>query len=184
MAQTFARKRRKLQRKIRALGIPRKILTVTGIILGFLIAAFLGFGAARMFGTKVIVDGDAMTPAIETNAAMRVNRLIYKVSRPRRMDIIVFNMGQNNMNRYYVRRVVGLPGETVRIADGVIYIDDEPLEYKFNTEYIENAGRASEEITLGSDEYFVIGDNYNHCEDSRNAAVGNISTDQIVGKAG
>ena len=184
MAQTFARKRRKLQRKIRTMGIPHKILTVTGIILGFLIAALLGFGAARMFGTKVVVDGDAMAPAIETNAAVRVNRLIYKVSKPKRMDIIVFNMGQNNMDRYYVRRVVGLPGETVRITDGVIYIDDEPLEYKYNTEYIENAGRASEEITLGSDEYFVIGDNYNHCEDSRNAAVGDISTDQIVGKSG
>ena len=184
MAHTFARKRRKLQRKMKAMRIPHKILTVTLVVLGFLLAAMSGIMAGRLFGMKVIVDADAMAPAIEENAAVRVNKLIYKVRKPGRMDVIVFNMGKNDTSRYYVRRVVGLPGETVQIVDGRLYINDTPLEFEYNSEYIEDPGLCAEPVTLGSDEYFVIGDNYNHCEDSRFGAVGNISSSQIVGKAG
>ncbi|MBS5523013.1 MAG: signal peptidase I [Clostridiales bacterium] len=184
MAQTFTRRRRKLQRKIKAMRIPHKILMVTGIVLGFVLAVFLGVMAGKLFGMKVIVDGDSMAPAIAENEAVRVNKLIYKVKKPGRMDVIVFNMGKNDTSRYYVRRVVGLPGETVQIVDGVIYINDEPVEYKYNSEYIEDPGLCEEPVTLGDNEYFVLGDNYNHCEDSRFGAVGNIDKNQIVGKAG
>ncbi len=184
MVQTYMKRRRSLRRRIKAMQIPRKILGVTMIILGFALAVALGFLAGRMFGMKVVVDGDAMAPTIESGGTVRMNRLIYKISSPRRMDIVVFNMGQNNSDRYYVRRVVGLPGETVQIIDGVIYINEEPLDFEYNTEYIENAGLAQEAITLGSDEYFVIGDNYNQCEDSRSSSIGNVTKDQIVGKAG
>ena len=184
MAQTFIKRRRSLKRRIKAMQIPRKILGVTLIILGFFLAIALGYFTGRMFGMKVAVDGDAMAPAIESGGTVRMNRLIYKVSSPGRMDVVVFDMGQNDAVRYYVRRVVGLPGETVQIIDGKIYIDDEPLEFEYNTEYIENAGLAQEAVTLGSDEYFVIGDNYNSCEDSRFSSIGNVTRDQIVGKAG
>ncbi|HIQ99981.1 MAG TPA: signal peptidase I [Candidatus Scybalocola faecavium] len=184
MAQTYVKRRRSLRRRIKAMQIPGKILGVTMIVLGFVLALALGFFAGRMFGMKVAVDGDAMAPAIESGAAVRMNRLIYKISSPRRMDIIVFNMGQNDADRYYVRRVVGLPGETVQIIDGTLYIDEEPLEFEYNTEYIEDAGLAQEAVVLGLDEYFVIGDNYNQCEDSRSSSIGNVTRDQIVGKAG
>ena len=182
--QTFSRRFRKLHRKIKAMRIPHKIFMVTGVTLGFVLAIFLGVMVGRLFGMKVVVDGDSMAPTIEANGVVRVNKLIYKVKKPGRMDVIVFNMGKNDTSRYYVRRVVGLPGETVQIVDGTIYINDEVLEYKYNSEYIEDAGLCEEPVTLGSDEYFVIGDNYNHCEDSRFGAVGNIDKDQIVGKAG
>lgn len=184
MTQTFSRRRRKLHRKIKSMRIPRKILMTVYIILGFFIAAFLGVMAGRLFGMKVVVDNDAMVPSIEANASVRVNKLIYKVKKPERMDVIVFDLGQNDTSRYYIRRIIGLPGETVQISDGVIYINDEPLEFKYNTEYIEDAGLCAEPVTLGDHEYFVIGDNYNNCEDSRNAAIGNVEKKQIVGKAG
>ena len=184
MAQTFARRRRKLQRKIKAMEIPHKIFMVTGIVLGFVLAIFLGVMAGKLFGMKVVVDGDAMMPTIEANDTVRVNQLIYKLRKPGRMDVIVFNMGKNDTSRYYIRRVVGLPGETVQIVDGVIYVNDAPIEYKYNSEYIEDPGLCADPVTLGDNEYFVIGDNYNHCEDSRSGAVGNIDKDQILGKAG
>lgn len=157
---------------------------MTMIILGFVIAIFLGIMAGRLFGTKVVVDGSSMEPTVASNDTVRVNKLIYKVRKPGRMDMVVFDMGKSETSRYFVRRIVGLPGETVQIIDGKIYINDEPLDFKYNNEYIEDAGLASEPVVLGIEEYFVIGDNYNQCDDSRFGSIGNIDKDQIVGKAG
>lgn len=164
--------------------IPRKIFHMTMIILGFVVAIFLGIMAGRLFGTKVVVDGNSMEPAVASNDTVRVNKLIYKLRKPGRLDMVVFDMGKSETSRYFVRRVVGLPGETVQIIEGKIYINDEPLDYKYNNEYIEDAGLASEPVTLGIEEYFVIGDNYNQCDDSRFGSIGNLDKDQIVGKAG
>ena len=86
-------------------------------------------------------------------------------------------------NTYYIKRIIGLPGETVQIVDGVIYIDGEPLEENYGYEPIEDAKRASEPILLGEDEYFVMGDNRNDSSDSRDPAVANVSRSQIIGRA-
>ena len=101
-----------------------------------------------------------------------------------------------NVSKYYVKRIVGLPGETVQIIDGLVYINGEPLEddviYGFGLtdedgneiepEKIYNAGLASEPVTLGYDEYFVLGDNRNNSEDSRFANVGNVKYSSIIGR--
>ena len=111
-----------------------------------------------------------------------VDKLSYRFHDPERFDIIVFRYLYKK-NTFYIKRVIGLPGETVQIADGVIYINGEPLEEDYGLEEITNPGRALEPITLGEDEYFVLGDNRNGSSDSRMTDVGNITRKQIVGKA-
>ena len=83
----------------------------------------------------------------------------------------------------FIKRVIGLPGETVQIADGVITIDGEVLEEHYGMEPMEAAGLASEPFVLGEEEYFVLGDNRNNSGDSRSASVGAVKQDQIAGKA-
>lgn len=85
-------------------------------------------------------------------------------------------------NRYLIKRIIGLPGETVQIVDGVIYIDGEVLEEDYGREVMNHSKRAAEPILLGEDEYFVLGDNRNYSSDSRDADVGNVHFSQIVGK--
>ena len=112
-----------------------------------------------------------------------VDKLTYHFSDPERFDIIVFPF-QYEENTYYVKRIIGLPGETVQIdLEGNIYINGEILEEDYGLEPILFPGLAAEPITLGEDEYFVLGDNRNNSSDSRDASVGNIHRDDIVGKA-
>lgn len=114
-----------------------------------------------------------------------VDKLSYRFHDPERFDIIVFPF-QYQANTYYIKRIIGLPGETVQIMeDGSIYINDEKLEEAYGREVIqpETIGRAAEPIVLGEDEYFVMGDNRNNSSDSRTDIVGNIKREDIIGKA-
>ena len=102
---------------------------------------------------------------------------------PERFDIIIFPY-QWEPNTYYIKRIIGLPGETIQIDDeGNIYIDGEMLRENYGLERIQNPGLAREPVTLGEDEYFVLGDNRNNSTDSRFAEVGVIHRDDIVGRA-
>ena len=114
-----------------------------------------------------------------------VDKLSYRFHDPERFDIIVFPF-QYQANTYYIKRIIGLPGETVQIMeDGRIYINGEKLEESYGREVIqpETIGRAAEPIVLGEDEYFVMGDNRNNSSDSRTDIVGNIKREDIIGKA-
>ena len=112
-----------------------------------------------------------------------MDQLSYHCSEPEPFHIIVFPF-QYEENTYYVKRIIGLPGETVQIdLEGNIYINGEILEEDYGLEPILFPGLAAEPITLGEDEYFVLGDNRNNSSDSRDASVGNIHRDDIVGKA-
>lgn len=135
------------------------------------------------FGRQVKNSGDSMRPAVLDGDIVLVNRMIYDASKPKRGDIIVFKPNGNENARSYIKRIIGLPGETVQIKDGEIYIDGEKLEEKYETTAIEDAGTASEEITLDGDEYFVLGDNRRNSEDSRMADIGNVKRSEIEGKA-
>ena len=149
------------------------------IILVCLLALVIVF----YFGRQVKNSGDSMRPAVLDGDIVLVNRMIYDASRPKRGDIIVFKPNGNENARSYIKRIIGLPGETVQIKDGEIYIDGEKLEEKYETTAIEDAGTASEEITLDGDEYFVLGDNRRNSEDSRMADIGNVKRSEIEGKA-
>ena len=110
-----------------------------------------------------------------------VDKLSYRFHDPERFDIIVFLQAEDT---FYIKRVIGLPGETVQIdEEGNIYVDGEVLAESYGREVIANPGRAYEPVELGENEYFVLGDNRNNSSDSREPSVGNIRREQIIGRA-
>ncbi len=150
------------------------------------VAVVLLFGVPRFLMERVIVDG----PSMETTLQNGDNILVEKVSRYfkgalDRFDVVVFypNEDAKEQNeRYYIKRIIGLPNETVRIEGDVIYIDDEPLEESFGSTSMGNPGIARETIALGPDEYFVLGDNRAISKDSRSSAVGVVPRSRIGGR--
>ena len=112
-----------------------------------------------------------------------MNRILYRISMPKRGDVIVFLPKGNQNTHFYVKRVVGLPGETVQIREGNVYIDGVLLAENELFDKIADPGIAQSELLLGSDEFFVLGDNRNSSEDSRSGNIGAVKKDSIIGKA-
>ena len=132
---------------------------------------------------KTAVAGVSMEPTLMEGQVVIVNKIEYYLKSPKRNDVIVYKQSNREHSYYEIKRVIGLPGETVKIKNGIIYINDEALKEKVKTETIENAGLAEEGIKLDDNEYFVLGDNRNDSEDSRFASVGNVLKNEILGKA-
>lgn len=136
-------------------------------------------------GQRTEVEGASMEATLYDGDNLIVDKITYRFKDPQRFDIIVFPF-QYKENTYYIKRIIGLPGETVQIdGQGNIYINGEILSESYGREVIqpENIGIAAEPITLGEDEYFVMGDNRNNSSDSRTEIVGNIHRDDIIGRA-
>lgn len=136
-------------------------------------------------GQRTEVWGSSMEATLFDGDQLLVDKITYRFKDPQRFDIIVFPY-QYQKDTFYIKRIIGLPGETVQIdEDGNIYIDGEILEESYGREIIraDKVGLAAEPILLGEDEYFVMGDNRNNSSDSRVDAVGNIHRDDIVGRA-
>ncbi|MDY2726152.1 MAG: signal peptidase I [Anaerostipes faecalis] len=150
-------------------------------ILKFVTAVFFAFIIVRFICFSYTIQGDSMAPTFEKGEKHLVNRIIYQVKKPSRYDIIVFGLDDEKNKSYYVKRVVGLPGETVEVKDGRIYINGKRTQ-AFSKEKILSPGLASDKITLKKNQYFVIGDNYNNSEDSRSASIGNVKRENIIGK--
>ena len=154
---------------------PRKI--ITGILITLIeiaivvLAAFLivRYGLERM--------------TMSGNDSILINKMSYKLHSVKRNDVVVLRQNGSEHNYYVVQRVIGLPGEKVKITNGEVYIDGKVLDEKYDFPLMKNGGLALDEITLDDDEYFVLGDNRNDCEDSRNASMGNVLKSDIVGKA-
>ena len=133
-------------------------------------------------GQRTRVDGRSMMNTLHDGDNLIVEKLSYRFSDPKRFDIIVFP--PTGKKEYYIKRIIGLPGETVQIDEnGNIYINGELLEENYGAETIQNPGRAAKPITLGDDEYFVMGDNRNNSKDSRSEEVGNVKRSQNIGRA-
>lgn len=169
------RKSRKRKKKLQQ-GIALLLQTLGAILLAFLFV--------RLSFERTSMPGDSMDPTLKEGTSLLVNKLSYLRKGPERFDVIVFEEN-NNMHRYYhVKRVIGLPGETVQIVNGIVYINDVPLKETIkDLPEMHLSGLVSEPMTLDRDEYFVLGDNRNKSEDSRFANVGNVTKKQIVGKA-
>ena len=136
-------------------------------------------------GQRTEVEGASMENTLHNGDNLIVDKLSYRFRDPERFDIIVFPF-QYQTNTYYIKRIIGLPGETVQIMeDGSIYINGEKMEESYGRAVIqpETIGRAAEPIVLGEDEYFVMGDNRHNSSDSRTDIVGNIKREDIIGKA-
>lgn len=134
-------------------------------------------------GMRTSVIGVSMEPGLYNGQEILINHLIYKLVSPKRGDVIVFLPNGNQNTHYYVKRVVGLPGETVQIQNEALYINGVLAEEDGSYDKIADAGIAENEITLGSDEYFVLGDNRNSSEDSRSGNIGPVKRENITGKA-
>lgn len=160
--------------KVKQLGI--WILQIAAVIL-------LAFTFVWYFGQRVSTVGDSMNPVLENGDVVFVNRFVYNARFPKRGEIIVFKPKGNENSHYYIKRVIGRPGETVEIIEGKIYIDGEKLEEDYQVSEISNVGVVTEKIKLGEDEFFVLGDDREKSEDSRMADVGNVKRAHIYGKA-
>lgn len=152
-------------------------------ILYILLVLFGTWVLITFVGQRTSVSGSSMEPTLHHGDQLILDKLSYHFSEPERFDIIVFPF-QYEEKTYYVKRIIGLPGETVQIdLSGNIYINGEILEEDYGLEPINFPGLAQDPITLGEDEYFVLGDNRNNSSDSRDPSVGNIKQDDIMGKA-
>lgn len=131
---------------------------------------------------KTNIIGSSMENTLYADEPIIINKFIYRVSKPKRFDIIVFKQSGKEHSFYNVKRIIGLPGETVLIKDDNIYIDNVIVEDIVNVDDMINYGLADDELILEDNEYFVLGDNRNSSEDSRFASIGNVTKDEIIGK--
>lgn len=145
-------------------------------------AILLAFVMVFSVGMKISMIGVSMEPALYNGQEVLINRFVYKILSPHRGDVVVFLPNGNPNTHYYVKRVIGLPGERIQIIGGYVYINGELLVEDESYDKIADAGIAGTEILLGSDEYFVLGDNRNFSEDSRSGNIGPVSKETIAGK--
>lgn len=152
-------------------------LLYIGIIIGltYLIITYVG--------QRTMVSGDSMETTLSNGDNLIVDKISYRFRDPERYDIIVFPYKYEE-NTYYIKRIIGMPGETIHIMDGYVYINGELLESDiYGNEVMEYANLASSPITLGEDQYFVLGDNRNHSSDSRDPSVGVLTREDLIGRA-
>lgn len=148
------------------------------IVVTLVLAAMVGI----MLFQTVTMQESSMEPTIEVGDRFFINRVVYKFSSPKRGDLIVFRTNASDDAALHIRRVIGLPGETIQISGGRILIDGEAYKEGKDFPMISNPGLASSSITLESGEYFVLGDNRNNSEDSRYADIGMVKKRYIAGK--
>ncbi|MCI8327008.1 MAG: signal peptidase I [Lachnospiraceae bacterium] len=171
----FSRRRRKVNRTL-----AKEVFTWSGeIAIVILFALVLMY----FFGYRTDVVGQSMLGTLAEGDSLLVNRFVYKLTPPKENDIVVFLPNGNKKSYPYVKRVIGVPGDVVQIKEGVVYVNGEKFEEVIDPAKIEHPELAEEEVEVGEDEYFVLGDNRNNSEDSRYANIGNVKKEHIVGKA-
>ena len=159
------------------------------IIIAFCIgiAYFLASFVTNYVAYQTPVEGESMEPTLTDGDSVVIQRLSYYFTDPKRYDVVVFPVNYDSESQektYYIKRVIGLPGETVQIIDGSVYINNEKLtDDKYSSTTINEAGIAENPLVLGENQYFVMGDNRNMSTDSRNSYVGLVNKNDIVGEA-
>ncbi|MEF9941268.1 MAG: signal peptidase I [Lachnospiraceae bacterium] len=155
-------------------------------LMGWVIYLFIIVGLTYLIitfvGQRTKVSGSSMETTLSHGDNLIVDKISYKFREPERYEIIVFPY-KHQTNTYYIKRIIGLPGETVQVKNGNVYINGEELGEHYGTEVMQQAGIAEEEIQLGEDEYFVLGDNRNHSSDSRDPSVGVLKREDLMGRA-
>lgn len=151
-------------------------------LLYIVIVVLLSLCIITFVGQRTKVSGHSMETTLSDGDNLIVDKISYRFRDPQRFEIIVFPF-QYEEHTYYIKRIIGLPGETVQVIDGYVYINGEMLDEHYGLEVMEDPGIAAEPITLGEDEYFVLGDNRNHSSDSRDPSVGVLHRKDLMGRA-
>ena len=154
-----------------------------GWLLYILIIIVLTYLIITFVGQRTRVSGSSMETTLSDGDNLIVDKLSYRFQEPKRYDVIVFPY-QHEENTFYIKRIVGLPGETIQVVDGYTYVNGELLSSDvYGAEVMNSPGMAAEPIELAQDEYFVLGDNRNHSSDSRDPSVGVLKRETLIGKA-
>lgn len=157
--------------------------TILGYILYILVIIGLTWMIVTFVGQRTRVSGQSMETTLQDGDNLIVDKISYRFHDPLRYDIIVFPYKYEE-NTFYIKRIIGLPGETVQVKDGYTYINGKKLTSDiYGREVMDEPGIAKEPIKLGSDEYFVLGDNRNHSQDSRDPYVGVLKRSDLMGRA-
>ncbi|MCI6858424.1 MAG: signal peptidase I [Eubacterium sp.] len=156
-----------------------------GLIAYFLFLCALVYLVLTYVGQRTVVNGDSMDPTLADGQNLIMDKFSYHFSDPKRFDIVIFpGPLEAGEHPYYIKRVIGLPGETVQIKEGKVYINGEELKEDVYgiTDYIDEPGIAEEPLTLSDDEYFCLGDNRIVSFDSRYEEVGPVKRQEFVGR--
>lgn len=163
---------------------PTIVKEVFSWIVGCLLWIFLAFVLIFFFGIKTSMIGVSMEPTLQNSDKVLINRIAYMMTSPKAGDVIVFLPNGNENSHLYIKRVVAVPGDTVQIQNGRLYVNGVMEDNtKIHYDKMAEAGIAANPIILSINEYFVLGDNRNNSEDSRTADIGLVSKQDIEGKA-
>lgn len=176
------KKQQKIERESQRSGFEKFLREVFGWIVYLCVIVGVTYLIITYVGQRTRVSGQSMENTLHEGDNLIVDKLSYRFRDPERYDIIVFPYRYEE-NTYYIKRIIGLPGETVQIIDGYVYINNQKLDEHYGKEVMESAGIAEEPIVLGEDEYFVLGDNRNASSDSREVSVGLIKREELIGRA-
>ena len=165
--------------------------SIFGVIMGY-VAEMLVYLAISIVIILVLrafvvqhvrVSGSSMEPTLHDRQHLLIEKISYKYKDVKRFDVIVFRPYADNKDLFYIKRVIGLPGETIKIENNTIYINDKVLKDPYNGDAYIDAKLAKDTIMLGPEDYFVLGDNREVSKDSREKDIGLLTYDSIIGKA-
>ena len=170
----FHRRRHKIE--------PSKVRYCVVYVLEVALVVGLAFLLTLSFGKRTVCNGPSMEPKIAEDSTLWLNRLAYWIGEPEAGDIVAFKPDGNPTASDSVKRIVAVPGDTVQITGGKLYVNEKAVELEDEEVSIEDAGRAAALIEVAEDEYFVLGDNVNGSEDSRYDSIGNVARRDLLGK--
>lgn len=191
LPERFRRKKKKrdkqaVARKIRRIGrVGRQIdFRSVGIwAIQIAVIVLLAFVSVWYFGRRVTCPDNGMNPQVRNQQSVLVNRVVYNATKPKRGDILVFKPRGIQQDRYYMRRIIGMPGEKIQIKDGAFYINGKELKESYVNNSIADPGMAADEIKIPKDSYFVMSDNQYNMEDSRSNNISTVKRSYVYGKA-
>ena len=159
-----------------------KLQFAVKLIADIIVVACLAYFLVTSYAGRYTVVGNSMNDELMHDDIVFIDKAVYELKKPERFDIILFRAEGVNNGKLYVKRVIGLPGETIQIKNGSIFVNSMVLVNDVSDSEILTPGLASEPIVLGDNEYFVLGDNRNNSEDSRFYTIGNVKLENIVGR--